>query len=78
MKEFTGQEVLSLNSWFNLFPWKHKIRWFRSFTFTKVFRYKAIKLMDKINFQNYEVNNQRLKPYLGSGIKLLGNIAELI
>ena len=64
-KEFkVGDKVLIFNSKLKLFPSKLRSRWSEPVTVTSVTPYGAIKVQTE-NGQEFKVNGQRLKHYLG-------------
>ena len=67
-KEFkVGDKVLIFNTRLKLFPGKLRSRWSRPFTVTSVTSYGAIGVQTE-NGQEFKVNGQRLKHYLGEQI----------
>ncbi|KAK8975481.1 hypothetical protein V6N11_069911 [Hibiscus sabdariffa] len=60
-----GQQVLLFNSRLKLFPGKLKSRWSGPFEITQVAPHGAITLKSLNDGQEFKVNRQRLKPYLG-------------
>ncbi|KAK8667594.1 hypothetical protein V6N13_007742 [Hibiscus sabdariffa] len=61
-----GQQVLLFNSRLKLFPGKLKSRWSGPFEITQVAPHGAITLKSLNDGQEFKVNGQRLKPYLGA------------
>ena len=67
-KEFkVGDKILIFNSRLKLFLGKLRSRWFRLVPITSVTRYGAIGVQTE-NGQEFKVNGQRLKHYLGEQI----------
>ena len=67
-KEFkVGDKVLIFNTRLKLFPGKLRSRWSGPFTVTSVTSYGAIGVQTE-NGQEFKVNGQRLKHYLGEQI----------
>ncbi|KAK8563275.1 hypothetical protein V6N12_035425 [Hibiscus sabdariffa] len=64
-----GQQVLLFNSRLKLFPGKLKSRWSGPFTITKVAPYGAITIKSPRDNHEFQVNGQRLKPYMGDHIE---------
>ena len=62
-----GDKVMIFNSRLKLFPGKLRLRWSEPFTFTSVTPYGAIGVQIE-NGQEFKVNGQRLKRYLGEQI----------
>ncbi|KAK8547463.1 hypothetical protein V6N12_031600 [Hibiscus sabdariffa] len=60
------QQVLLFNSSLKLFPGKLKSRWSGPFEITQVAPHGAITLKSLNDGQEFKVNGQRLKPYLGA------------
>ncbi|KAK8680892.1 hypothetical protein V6N13_109830 [Hibiscus sabdariffa] len=61
-----GQQVLLFNSILKLFPRKLKSRWFGPFEILKLHPHGAITIKSVKDSQEFKVNGQRLKPYLGA------------
>ncbi|KAK8652157.1 hypothetical protein V6N13_061179 [Hibiscus sabdariffa] len=61
-----GQQVLLFNSRLKLFPGKLKSRWSGPFEITQVAPHRAITIKSLKDGQEFKVNGQRLKPYLGA------------
>jgi len=71
IREFVeGQLVLLYNSRLRLFPGKLKSRWSGPFTVKKVHPYGAIEIYKENEDKSFQVNDQRLKHYLGEQNKL--------
>ena len=67
-KEFkVGDKVMIFNSRLNLFLGKLRLRWFEPVTVSSVTLYGTIKVKTE-NGQEFKVNGQRLKHYLGKQI----------
>ncbi|KAK8670875.1 hypothetical protein V6N13_037488 [Hibiscus sabdariffa] len=64
-----GQQVLLFNSRLKLFPGKLKSRWSGPFTITKITPYGAITIKSPRDNHEFQVNGQRLKPYMGDCIE---------
>ena len=63
-----GDKVLLFNSWLKLFPGKLNSRWLRPYSRIPVTPYGAIGLKS-VDGQEFKVNGQRLKHYLGEVFK---------
>ena len=75
---YPGQLVLLFNSRLKLFPGKLKSRWEGPYRVKQVFSHGAIEIEDLKGGNQFKVNGQRLKPYLGSDATKLVSRVELI
>ncbi|KAL4384200.1 hypothetical protein GQ457_15G013660 [Hibiscus cannabinus] len=61
-----GHQVLLFNSRLKIFPGKLKSRWFGPFEVTHVSPHGAITIKSPKDNNEFQVNGQRLKPYMGA------------
>ncbi|KAK9044468.1 hypothetical protein V6N11_058368 [Hibiscus sabdariffa] len=64
-----GQQVLHFNSRLRLFPGKLKSRWSGPFTITKITPHGTITTKSPRDNHEFQVNGQRLKPYLRAHVE---------
>ena len=70
-----GAKVLLFNSRLKLFPGKLKSRWLGPFTVVKEFSHGAIEVKRERWLKTFEMNGQRLKPYMGNKVRQVAVIA---